>query len=162
MLFRSYDARPALKDWLDRYVKDGWIITAFKFAKDDPTQPRLSTAALRMTFQTDRPFYPYREPSDMRSPAEGKAPGRLLRVYYIGEGRARGSIGAAGDWPGEAATAFPLTPARWATVQRHLGLPAGPMPPDTWLTEFEDDSSPRPGTDELYFRKAARQARLSR
>ena len=37
------------------------------------------------------------------------------------------------------------------------------LPPDTppgawWLTEFEDRSSPRPGTDEVYFRTAADQA----
>ncbi|MCI0705568.1 MAG: hypothetical protein L0241_31295, partial [Planctomycetia bacterium] len=31
-----------------------------------------------------------------------------------------------------------------------------------WLTEFEDHSSPRPGTDEVYFARDADQSELNR
>ena len=38
-----------------------------------------------------------------------------------------------------------------------------PRPDNTlWVTEFEDRSSPRPGTDEVYFAPAADQSTLER
>jgi hypothetical protein len=40
---------------------------------------------------------------------------------------------------------------------RALIPPDSQLPPDAWLTVFEDDSSPRPGTDEIYFAPAQQQ-----
>ena len=37
-------------------------------------------------------------------------------------------------------------------------MPAGPV----WLTEFEDHSTPRPGTDEVYFKPDADQSPVAR
>src|SRR5262249_441698 len=34
----GYSTRQALDSWLDRYVKDGWVITAFKFTRE-PAAP---------------------------------------------------------------------------------------------------------------------------
>ncbi|MFO0929446.1 MAG: DUF2330 domain-containing protein [Gemmataceae bacterium] len=53
------------------------VITAFKIAKPAGSgATTVSTKPLRMTFQTDGPFYPYREPEDMRTP--GAYPDRYL------------------------------------------------------------------------------------
>jgi hypothetical protein len=95
-----------------------------------------------MTFTTDRPFFPYREPADARdAPAQ---PGRLLRVFFIGNERVDGFVGA-GPWLGT-----PLWSDRLLLPPLDYPVPAQP-----WLTMFEDRSSPRPGTDDLFFAPAS-------
>lgn len=149
----GYDSRPALETWLDRYVKDGWVITAFKIARaPGMTGPNVSTKALRMTFKTDQPFYPYREPEDMRSP--GAHPGRFLRVFVLATEKVEGSLGKTGSaWPGNTvwADTFPRPPEELMT---RLDLMGPPLPGGLKLTVFEDASSPRPGEEELFFRTA--------
>src|SRR5262249_6523781 len=106
----GYSTRPALDSWLERYVKDGWIITAFKIANKEPGGTGVSTKALKMTFHTNRPFYPYREPEDMRAAKAGVA--RQLRVFLVSDVRMEGVLGAhGGAWPGRAvwANALDLT-----------------------------------------------------
>src|SRR5262245_59070867 len=73
----GYDARPAVTGWLEPYIKAGWIITAFQIAKADEQRSDVSTQAVRMSFQTERPFFPYREPSDQRG-TEYATSGRFL------------------------------------------------------------------------------------
>mgnify|MGYP003349038515 CR=1 FL=1 len=136
----GYDARPALQAWLAPYVEAHWKLTAFKIAGGE--RP-VETDAIRMTFTTDRPFYPYREPADQREkrPDGEGFPSRLLRVFFVGSERMAGEVGKA-----------PLQgKVVWAgALQAPPELPVtGPEHP--WLTVFEDQSSPRPGTDELYF-----------
>jgi hypothetical protein len=71
-----YSYRPALKDWLDHYVKAGWIINAFKIAKQ--ASEVVGSQAVRMTFTTDRPYFPYREPEDAAARWA-----RQLRIYLL-------------------------------------------------------------------------------
>ncbi|MCA9063431.1 MAG: DUF2330 domain-containing protein, partial [Planctomycetaceae bacterium] len=59
----DYAARPALLDWLEVYTSQNWYLTAFRISRQ-PDGSRAVARPVRMTFQTDRPFYPYREPSD--------------------------------------------------------------------------------------------------
>ena len=42
----GYQSSPALKDWLKRYITQGWKITAFKIAKDDKEAHSVATKAL--------------------------------------------------------------------------------------------------------------------
>src|SRR5262249_24938181 len=58
----GYEFSAALKDWADYYIKKGWKITAFKIARDATEKPGVGTSAVRMSFKTDKPFFPYREP----------------------------------------------------------------------------------------------------
>jgi hypothetical protein len=157
----GYATRPALDAWLDRYVKDGWIITAFKIARDAGGRPEVSTKALRMTFTTEKPFYPYREPEDMRSP--GAHPGRFLRIFFLGDARMAGVLGEkAGAWPATPVWANRLALARRDELLAKLKLEPGKLPEAPWLTVIEDSSSPRPGTDEIYFHPDVHQSALSR
>lgn len=172
----GYEFSPALKEWADPYVKAGWKISAFKIARDAEAKPAagdgaptgkdsaprrpadaggVSTSAVRMTFHTERPFFPYREPKGEPPAGQGRAGSRLLRVYFLTDGRVKGTFGPGGDpWP------------RWANVDvvwgnklaepvRENVMAQLKLPKDTpgswWLTEFEDRSSPRPGTDDIYF-----------
>jgi hypothetical protein len=96
----GYQSSPALTDWLAPYIKDHWKVSAFKIARVEGKKESgaVGTTALRMTFKTDRPFFPYREPASQRDPTKAKwkgkdsPPSRLLRVYFLGEKRMQGEI----------------------------------------------------------------------
>jgi hypothetical protein len=112
-----------------------------------------------MSFKTDRPFYPYREPSDQREsmPAglatAGLPVGRRLRVFFVGDSRVDGVIGEGGPaWPG---TTVRAGDTDGDALEGTLGLNHLPSMGKTWLTAFEDDSTPRPGTDDVFFSPSA-------
>jgi hypothetical protein len=105
-----------------------------------------------MTFETPRPFFPYREP---KSNEEGRTPRpRLLRVYFLSTGKVKGTLGERGDWPGKVAWANKLGEADREKVLKLAKMPADAPPAAWWLTEFEDHSSPRPGSADVYFAPA--------
>jgi hypothetical protein len=164
----QYDARPAVMDWLKRYVELHWIITAFKVALDADAASNRWSKSVRMSFETERPFYPYREPEDMRTP-DPKAtasPARKLRVYLLADARFEGTLGEADAWPGKAVWSNGCPRETATQVVKGLGMTPktiDSLGDRSWhLTEFEDNSSPRPGTDEVFFRRAADQSSLER
>ena len=59
----EYQSGPELVHWLIPYIDRSWIITAFKIAKAQPQTAQVGSTAVRMSFQTDQPFFPYREPA---------------------------------------------------------------------------------------------------
>lgn len=146
---RGYANSPSLQRWLAPYVAQRWKLTAFRIAKANPTELGAPvTSPVRMTFTTDRPFYPYREPEEQRARSGG---GRTLRVHVLSPSRMDGTLGAAGRWPGAVQYANALGPAH-----TRLGVMlGGVVPASTWLTSFDDRSSPRPGTDEVFFAAAS-------
>jgi hypothetical protein len=145
----GYAERAELAAWLTPYVAAKWKLTAFKIAP--PSEAReaqaVETAAVRMSFSTDRPFFPYREPSDQREnlPASASTAARLLRGFFVRAERVGGTIGEAhAPWPGKAVWSDRLDRTR-------TGELPFPLPEGAWLTMFEDRASPRPGTDDLFF-----------
>jgi hypothetical protein len=168
----GYESSPALTEWAKPYVKEKWLFSAFKIARDgakspdgetaptgkaDATSPPppsqgVSTSAVRMTFHTEHPFFPYREPPGQPTAKSGPDPRRLLRVYFVAEDRTKGTLGEGGQpWPGRLVWANKLEAADREKVLGQLKLPKDTPPGSWWLTEFEDRSSPRPGTDDVYF-----------
>ncbi len=59
----GYHSRPAMKPWLDHYAKKGWVFTALKFTRK-PGESTPETTALRISFDAEKPFYPYKMPDD--------------------------------------------------------------------------------------------------
>jgi hypothetical protein len=171
----GYAVRPDLTAWLVPYIQNQWVITAFKIAGqpagDAPGPPkgaerpagvRVKASAVRMSFKTDRPFFPYREPADQRDADAGKTP-RLLRVYVAAKQRMAGTLGdGTTAWPGRTVWANAVSDAERTNLLGKAKLPADTSPARWWLTEFEDRSSPRPGTDEVYFTSAADQSTVAR
>lgn len=157
---RGYAFGPALADWLTWYVEHGWVMTAFKVA--GAAAGGVENPPVRMSFQTDRPFYPYREPADQRTPHPpniGPAPPRSLRVFFVSpDGVATGTLGRDGAWPASRVWADKVPADALGAAKLPAGLPAG----DLTLTEFEDRSSPRPGTDEVYFARHGDQTPVHR
>jgi hypothetical protein len=139
----GYATRPALTAWLQPYVEKGWIITAFKIAKVDGERPRLATRAVRMSFATDRPFYPYREPDDAATGDE-----RALRVFFAGPARFAGALEDGTAWPAEALYSRPL--ASPSTILAGA-VPAEIASSRLWLTDFLDEHTRRPPGGDLFF-----------
>jgi hypothetical protein len=122
-----------------------------KIVKDRPEAKRVATTAVRMPCQAEKPFCPYREPEDQRPAGAGVSP-RLLRVFFLGAGRVQGTLGAKGKaWPGQVVWANKVSAADREKLLDLLKLPKD-TPPAAWhLTEFEDRSTPRPGSDDVFF-----------
>jgi hypothetical protein len=164
---RGYAEGPSLTGWLAPYVEKRWMITAFKVADPaaakapapaDPGAARpLGTSAVRMTFATDRPLFPYREPADQRAalpPEARSADGpRELLLYVIASKRMAATIGESGAFPGSTpfAKRIDLPPAL-------VPLAAGIADPMT--TVMLDNSSPRPGTDDLWLAPSGEQGEV--
>lgn len=164
----DYQFRPELRDWLEKYTTAKWYITAFKISaatKESESKERsLSSKAVRMTFQTDRPFYPYREPVDMRD-ERAQNHDRFLRLFVLAQTQMEGGLGVErASWPGKTVWSNPLDAAQSNSLEELLKLPtaldsgAGKL----WLTEIEDHSSPRQGADEICFAPAETPSRLER
>jgi len=132
----GYATTPDLAEWLDAYVKQGWKITAFKI---DKSQASLAarTAAVKMSFTTGRPFFPYREPASQRASVKYDSV-RVLRIFFIGPERVAGTIGEKEFWPGV---------MTWSDRYENRRL-----------TVFVETSNMRPGTDDLFFNRSADQS----
>jgi hypothetical protein len=148
----GYASGPTLDDWLAPYVAKKWKVTAFKMASSSADAVRtVASKAVRMSFSTEAPFYPYRERADQREtmPASfgGRGPSsRSLRVFVLSSARMAGTLGERAPWHASLALAEPADPA----LVQSLGLPSF-ADHDRWLTVLEDRESPRPGTDEVFF-----------
>jgi hypothetical protein len=149
----GYPSSPGLVEWAKPYVERKWKITAFKVAGGSP---KVATGAVRLSFQTARPFFPYREP-----PAAGTRE-RMLRIYFLADARFRGTVGDYEPWAGAAVWSGSVDRTQLEELLKLVRLPPLAGGGGRRLTEFEDRSSPRPGGGELYFERAADQSTLAR
>jgi hypothetical protein len=161
----GYRSTPELRAWLQGYVRAHWYLTAFKLVKTDFNSDVIN-AAVRMSFTTTRPFYPYSEPSDRQQPGAASPDGRALRVTILGDHRMTGSLADQSAWPGRIEYSGPLADpasANQRTVREWLNL-AGLYEPEnhvsipTTITTMIDQSNPRPGTADLFFSTDADQS----
>ncbi|HLW68745.1 MAG TPA: DUF2330 domain-containing protein [Gemmataceae bacterium] len=160
----GYAFPPEVEAWARPYVEAGWKITALKVAKDKDAQdkPSVAASALRMSFKTDRPLFPYREPDSKNSAQALGAKQRLLRVYFLADGRFQGELTKEVPWTGKAAWANKLSPADRAKTLELLNLPATTGPAEWWLTEFEDPWPYRTAPADLYFSRSPNQNGIKR
>ena len=153
----GYVSTPALQAWLKGYANAGWRINAFRLNKVEPGSSSLTTRAIRLSFHTAQPYYPYSEPADRQQAAAASPGGRVLHVAVLSDHRMAGAKPDATNWPGQLQYAGPSTSA---------DLPANDMPwlqmaklndaghnvsPLRELTSFIDHANPRPGAADLYF-----------
>ena len=165
---RGYEFGPQLANWLKPYIANDWVLTAFRIAKRVTvnTGPGPATArpainemqgkAVRMSFKTETPFYPYREPEapavEPKKPGNWYSPGRFLRVFLMTNERGAATLGKKGPtWAATSPWSDKLNENQMQGVATKLKVSADLLKNATWLTEFEDRSSPRRGTDEVYF-----------
>ncbi|MCW8130993.1 MAG: DUF2330 domain-containing protein [Planctomycetota bacterium] len=143
----GFDFSAEVKAWAEPYVEAKWKITALKVAgataepKTEPgdvTRNDVEAPALRMSFKTEVPLFPYREPDSAKASEKLKWNRRLLRIYFVGEQRYLGELENKGTWTGKTAYANALTAEQRAEVLKQIKLPETAAPASAWLTEFED------------------------
>ena len=165
----GYSNDPELQSWLFPYVANQWKITAFKITQDPKTGQLATTEPVRMSFATDKPFFPYREPEvkleKPEKPKAGNEPrhfyidekgmkvwsdARTLRVHFVSATRMEGKLGNAA-WHAKIPWADQLTDEQRKQIAAATGLAENDLPASAWLTTFEDRAEPRPSKDEVYF-----------
>lgn len=136
----QYAMRPAVLDWLEYYVAMKWKLTAFRYAAGPDAV--VAAKAIRMSFATDVPFYPYREPEDVEPNYQ-----RGLNLYSISSVPL--STGGTGFKPRYAAEFSNLS-----ALEKVLS--PGVSIPSPWLQLSVDNSPSRRGRlDPLFQRDAA-------
>lgn len=157
----GYHFSPEVEAWAAPYVRDGWMFTALKVAKRNPGETTVQAGALRISFTTERPLFPYREPDNRGDAKKVGASSRLLRLYFIGDARYAGSLDGA-SWSGKAVWSRPLPQAEKESLLSELRLPANSGPERWWLTEFEDHWPYGVAPGDLYFAPAKSQSTITR
>ncbi|MCW3062521.1 MAG: hypothetical protein JWQ02_4342 [Capsulimonas sp.] len=152
----GYSPRTTLSKWLAPYIQKGWAITAFKITNGG-RQGADPSASVCMTFHTEKPFFPYSEPSDSRIPNESSIP-RSLSIYLLTTSRMEGVLEAGtSDWQGETLFTKRL-PARLAPELRtKLALSEEDAAPGQWITAFVDKAPARIGDGDLDFQPSRSQ-----
>jgi hypothetical protein len=151
----GYPSGAALTSYVAPYVSAGWIITAFRIAPGSLAAAPFSSASVRMSFSTERPFFPYSEPQLDAAP-------RRFRVSVASPGRVRAYLdrptgGARAPWIEPAYAGRPSALRRVLSPVLAEGVSAGP-----WLTTFDERASRRGELDLFFEPDPEQRARASR
>ncbi|MFO0863597.1 MAG: DUF2330 domain-containing protein [Gemmataceae bacterium] len=160
----GYAFSPEVEAWAKPYVEAGWKMTALKLTKGpDPSAGKnVAAKSLRISFKTDRPLFPYREPDPTSFAKELNARHRTLRIYFIGEARYKGALGDGAAWSGNTVWSKPLAPGERENLLHLLDLPATTGPATWRLTEIEDNWLYRSAPADVYFAPDADQSETER
>jgi hypothetical protein len=160
----GYAFSPEIEAWAKPYIEGGWKITALRVAKDPAatTDKGVAAASLRISFNTDRPLFPYREPESKRAADALGVSSRMLRIFVLSDARYRGALGKDAPWSGDAVWSNELCAQDRAEALELLRLPPAAAPVKAWLTEFEDNWPYQAAPGDLYFARAPRQDKLKR
>jgi hypothetical protein len=148
----GFEMGDSLRRWLGAYVAKKWMITAFRYtrpvlASNAPVAAdHLAASAVRLSFPTDAPIYPYLEPDDAPD-----VPGRELHLFVASSHRQEGMLTDQGDAPWQAVVFFsgPVDGAQ----DLASALPGVDLPARLWIDERTDLATKRVASD-LIFRRA--------
>ncbi|MBA4016928.1 MAG: hypothetical protein C0483_07065 [Pirellula sp.] len=159
----EYAFSPQVEAWARPYVDKGWKITALKVAKSDEkhSQSVVSAAALRMSFATEQPLFPYREP-DYGDVAAKQDASRLLRIFFASDKRYDGKLGAESAWTGRTVWSNALATGDRTQLLETLNIADATFPSPMILTEFEDDWAYSVAPSDVYFAPSQDQTTLKR
>ena len=115
-----------------------------------------------MTFQTDRPLFPYREPDPKQSIEQLDVNNRLLRIYFIGEARYQGELEKDVAWQSRVAWSDKIAASDRQHLLGLLQLPESSGPAEWWLTEFEHDWPYEVAPADVYFSPSSDQRTVKR
>jgi hypothetical protein len=167
----GYAFSPAIAEWAEPYIEQKWKITALKVAKQEGSKERqtVQAGALRLSFDTEKPLFPYREPDyaklaagNEKQTAELAQKSRLLRIYFASNARYHGTLTPAQPWTGKVAWAGELPDHQRTALLEKLQLPADTGPAKLYLTEFEDSWPYKVAPADVYFAEAGIQKDVRR
>lgn len=158
---KGYAFSPEVEAWAKPYVDGGWKITALRVAKapEGQARPTVATSSLRLSFQTEAPLFPYREPDTAQAAPALGATSRLLRIFFLADGRYQGSL-VGKPWTGQTAWAGAMSEADRKQALGLLRLPESGG--GLYLTEFEDPWPYAKAPSDLAFARAATQEDVRR
>jgi hypothetical protein len=147
----GYSYSPAVEAWAHPYVAGGWMMVALKIAKpgEGEAVADLRTKSLRLSFKTERPLFPYREPDSVAAARDVGAKSRLLQIYFISDAPYTGYVGNEW-WSGQNRWAGDITQHR-KMLLNELGLPENTGPAKWWLTTYHDQWAYAKAAGDLYF-----------
>lgn len=160
----GYSNDPELQSWLVPYVGARWTITAFKILQDPQSGQLATTKAVRMSFATERPFFPYREPEKKDAvkpePKKKPAPTEIDGIWRVesAEGKRKNIAELVGTtiWFGDGIIAgrywkddVPFTPAadkepKWLDILKQPGIYKLEDDKLTWCLAEATGSKARP------------------
>ncbi len=160
----GFEFSPEAEVWAAPYVRDGWMLTALRLKKSEETkdEKRMAADALRISFHTERPLFPYREPDSRTAAQMLGITGRMLRIYFISNARFEGKLDGSNGWTGRPVWSNLVSDFQKAALLELLKLPAASGPAEWWLTEFEDHWAYGVAPGDLYFAVAEKQEPLVR
>ncbi len=160
----AYAYSPEVEAWAKPYVEQGWKITALKVAKgkEAKEQKSVTASALRISFKTEQPLFPYREPNTPSYAKALSASDRLLRIYFLAEARYEGKLTKEVPWTGNVAWSGKVKSQDRKKVLDQLKLPETAGPAEWWLTEFEDPWPYKVAPADVTFSRAAGQEEVRR
>jgi len=128
----GYANSAALSVWAQPYVEQKWFFVALKLAPEEPQRVQagvqsVDAKALRISFKTEKPLFPYREPDSLVAAMDLGVGQRLLRIYLITDKACSGHFTTGADWAGFVKWSGDITDKK-ADLLRDLGLP--PRSPD--------------------------------
>lgn len=143
----GYSSRPAMTQWLDHYAKMTWYFAALKLIRtkgsDTPT-----TKAIRVTFKTDVPFYPYKMPEDTWPSGQF----RPIQLYFVASGLARGKYrGSSSNWEADIEWTEAMNEEKWRELAKNLGLLPKEIPFDATVTSFSNSNEAIDYSRDIYF-----------
>jgi hypothetical protein len=160
----GYAYSPEVQAWAKPYIEAGWKITALKVAKPEGEKQNetVGTSALRISFATDKPLFPYREADPHRDAKALGARHRLLRIYFLADARYQGTLTRDHPWTGKVMWAGKLDGKDREKLLDLLKLPQNTGPAQWWLTEFEDEWPYEAAPADLYFSRDPTQRTVRR
>lgn len=148
---------PTLTPWAEPYTKGDFVFVALKLAKGSvPTRtqedvqegrgnagPAFRTGALRMSFDTEQPYYPYREPAA----AAPRAP-RDWRVMFVSTTGVLPFVQGQDELGIQSQGSYLVPDSHAAKFAQLAGLPAGAVRTPVVITKLSGGgSAPRPDKD---------------
>jgi len=144
---RGYVSTPEIEEWIDRYTKKGWYLTAFKVS--DKAKAAASTGTIRMSFETERPFNPFYVPKTNFLAGQNGT----LCVYFVSTGNYDAHYGYSSQtWQTPQWTSLIPKPLADSLAQS-VKLDASAIPNRPQVEEFVDSNFPRPAPDDIFFTK---------
>ncbi|MDH4387732.1 MAG: DUF2330 domain-containing protein [Fimbriimonas sp.] len=136
----GYNTSADIESWTESYLKKKWYLTAFRLKA---VERSAAMSPIRMSFKTDKPFFPYLVPSSNRAGNESR-----LRVFVLGAGVA--SADAAGARLGSSDWNTPVPENLRARLAQSLQLSIDDLAVANHLTAWESIPFPSEATDDAY------------
>jgi len=159
----GYVHSAAVASWAEPYIEKDWPFTALKVseaskepaeetATADQAAVKVSASALRLSFKTDTPLFPYREGYDENAIKNLKPTPRNLDIYFIADKPYMGTFDDQREWNATTRWSNKITKHK-SDLLKELKLPKDTGPKRWWLTKMRHNWPYAAAASDVYFVK---------